>query len=104
MSELRERNTVKQVAAFWGCSARTVQRLIATGALSCFRYRRIIRISAEQAADCEAQHEYQAKPESIKLPQRDPFEQGRIIAGRLLVECQEREAKRKAKCKRTPIR
>jgi len=36
--------TVRQVAALWGVSEKTVRRLIATGRLRCIRIGRLIRI------------------------------------------------------------
>lgn len=94
MSELPDRNTVQQVAEFWGCSVETVKRRIKSGALGCVRTGRILRITREQVLEFENAH---TTKQAIVLRQpaqpylrgrTDAYELGRIIAGRLLAEAQ----------------
>jgi len=119
---LKDRNTVRELAEFWGCSVRTVQRRIGSGALACFKSGRIVRITREQVEAFEAANaceraEGAAGLSSMDrdrlsgselrrriagLPLSDAFELGRDVAGRLLVEGRAGgektgEAKRKAR-------
>jgi excisionase family DNA binding protein len=43
--------TIAELAALWGVSQRTIQRLIKSGALRCRRIGRLIRITERDAAD-----------------------------------------------------
>ena|SRR5579872_5324852 len=55
MSDLRDLNTVAMVAEHWGCSPRTVQRLIAEGALPCMRLGPgLVRLTRQQVEEYEA--------------------------------------------------
>lgn len=53
---LRDQNTIRMVAAYWACSAKTVRDLIETGALACVRTGGVIRVTREQVAAYEAAH------------------------------------------------
>jgi excisionase family DNA binding protein len=57
---LNDRNTVKQVAAYWQCSPRTVYRLIKCGQLSCLNIG-VIRITRAQVEACEQAHTLEAE-------------------------------------------
>ena len=85
---LRDRNTVKQVALYWGCSTDTVYRRIADGTLSCLRIAGMIRITREQVEACEtactgsnsAQTVETISP--IRPGTNDAFQLGQEIAGK----------------------
>ena len=107
MGDLQDRNTIAQVAAFWDCSVRTVKRRIKSGELGCLRMGRVVRITRSQVGTYEKEHVWPPEREAALVEyvhdhraQRDWFEMGRIIAGRLLAEKQEREAKGLAKPKK----
>lgn len=86
---LSDRNTVKMVAAYWGCSSETVYRRINDGTLPCLRIAGMIRITREQVEACEAQcTSFGNTPTEIitfsTVPgSRDAFQLGRKIAGEL---------------------
>lgn len=56
---LNDRNTVKQVAAYWQCSPKTVYRLIERGELGCLNIG-VIRITRAQVEACEQAHTQEA--------------------------------------------
>src|SRR5581483_4160743 len=101
---LKDRNTVRELAEFWGCSVRTVQRRIRSWALACFKSGRIVRITREQVEAFEAANACERAEGAAGLSSmdRDRFGLGRDVAGRLLVEGRAGgektgEAKRKAR-------
>lgn len=53
---LRDQSTIRMVAAYWGCSTKTVRHLIETGALTCVRTGGVIRVTRDQVAAYEAEH------------------------------------------------
>jgi excisionase family DNA binding protein len=58
---LRDRNSVKMVAEHWGCSTRTVNRMIKRGTLSALRLGGLVRITREQVEACETAAHTKAK-------------------------------------------
>jgi excisionase family DNA binding protein len=121
---LKDRNTVQDLAEFWRCSARTVQRRIASGDLVCFRSGSIVRITREQVEAFEAANTRDGTKGAAGLsvmdrdrlngsalrkmiagvPRSEALELGHDEAGKTLVERLAREAKRPGKPKRTPGR
>jgi excisionase family DNA binding protein len=89
---LRDRNTVKQVAAYWGCSTKTVYRMIKSGELECLRLGGLLRVSREQVEAYEGSGA--AGPITVAAAgpitfararaTNDAYELGRLIAGREL--------------------
>ncbi|MBA2587193.1 MAG: helix-turn-helix domain-containing protein [Alphaproteobacteria bacterium] len=59
---LGNRNTVATVAAYLGCSIRTVQRRIEAGDLQCTRHGRVVRLSQQQVEAFEAKHSVPLRP------------------------------------------
>lgn len=86
---LADRNTVKMVATYWGCSSETVYRRINDGTLPCLRIAGMIRITREQVEACEAQctsfgnTPTETITSSTAPASRDAFQLGRKIAGEL---------------------
>ena len=111
---LRDRNTVRMVAAHWECCANTVYRRIADGSLDCLRLGGLLRVSRDQveayergnvsqtpaekfdarqwsaergfdgALQREQRKAYERIGASIQTREQDAYEPGRLVAGREL--------------------
>jgi hypothetical protein len=86
---LRDRNTVKMVADFWGCSPDLVYDMIAAGTLPCIRLHGTIRVTREQVEACEAACstklvglDHKRAANIVNAQTRDPFQLGQLAAGR----------------------
>lgn len=93
---LRDRNTVKQLAAHWDCSVQTVYNRIKDGSLACLPGAGALRIAREaveqferRCAPARSDLRYADMGPATFAPARasdDAFLLGRLIAGRLLGE------------------
>lgn len=88
---LRERNTIKMVAEYWGCSTDHVRGLIKSGELTHLNLGGVIRITAEQVEECERQHIVEAtrsdeQAARARKAMHDPYTMGRLIGARELSE------------------
>lgn len=54
--ELRDRNTIRMVADYWGVSTTHVRRLIEGKELACLQLGGTVRITREQVQACELAH------------------------------------------------
>jgi hypothetical protein len=99
---LRDRYTVKQLAAHWGCSVQTVYNRIKDGSLPCLPGAGVLRIARKAVEQYEKRGALRLpdprrpEPGPITLPvaraSNDAYQLGRLIAGRLLAEQRERQA------------